>query len=654
MPRVCFRLPGRAEVLSDRLARLLPAIDRETRRRWIAAGTLFVDGRPAKRLGQTCRAGARIEIEAVPASALTSGVEDASADWLAWVDAPAADSGSIRLGGPDHAELDLELRVLRRREGLAALRLHVGSSDARADSRVDRETVCRALSRAGMPVVGDLIGAGLGVPGGPRVFPLAPLAVGSAPSAASVACPPESAAERAQLDRSWPEEPAWPGLGPQSEPGPLRLRVSDETARALDAGHPWILADPASDPAETFAPGSRVRVESRQGRVVGWAHVEADRRLAARVWAHGDCTERAIASLDARVARALARRRSLLAAAGGGADESGGGGEAAGRASTNAFRLVHGEADDLPGLFIDRLGSLLRARIDGRACEGFRREAIDALQRQLPTTPDGDPWSLLEVLHLELPRSLRLDSTRWRIGGLETLDAVEPARRGGLLRVVERGLHYWVDPGWDEPQRSRPGFGLFLDQRENRARLDPVAASGGRWLNLFAHTGAFSVSLLAAGAEAVVSVDLSAPYLARLEANLEANLDRGVDPARHESVRGEGRRYLETLDPAARFAGIVVDPPTAAAAGRRFWSVRRDLTPLLALCLARLEPGGTLLVTQNQRGGSLGLDRILEQLAAQGQRRIAALDPAPPGVDFPSRPGFPEGESFEGWLLRLT
>ena len=69
-----------------------------------------------------------------------------------------------------------------------------------------------------------------------------------------------------------------------------------------------------------------------------------------------------------------------------------------------------------------------------------------------------------------------------------------------LLQVEERGLHFWVDPGWDAPRSPRPGFGLFLDQRENRARLLAAAGRGGRWLNLFAHTGAFSVSLLAAGA----------------------------------------------------------------------------------------------------------------------------------------------------------
>ncbi len=158
--------------------------------------------------------------------------------------------------------------------------------------------------------------------------------------------------------------------------------------------------------------------------------------------------------------------------------------------------------------------------------------------------------------------------------------------------------------------RSRRS-GFFLDQRENRARL-AARARGGRWLNLFAHTGAFTAALLRAGAEEVVSVDLSAAWLRRLEDTLARN---GLDASRSRVVRGDSRRVLERLAPEERFDGIVLDPPTAAAAGRRFWSVRRDLEPTVERCLALLAPGGSLLVCRNDRGG-----RELTQLV----RRAAA------------------------------
>ena len=192
-----------------------------------------------------------------------------------------------------------------------------------------------------------------------------------------------------------------------------------------------------------------------------------------------------------------------------------------------------------------------------------------------------------------------------------------------------------------------------MDQRDNRERTAKSEGEGGAWLNLFAHTGAFSVSLLAAGAERVVSVDLSRPYLERLEGNLIANQGRGVDPTLHQAVRGDVRHYLESLGEGETFRGIVIDPPTAAAAGRRFWSIKQDLEPLLSATIERLEGGGTLLVTQNRSGPGLGLDRVLEALCERAGRPLEQISKAPAGLDHPSRKGFPEGDPFEGWLVTL-
>jgi len=360
--------------------------------------------------------------------------------------------------------------------------------------------------------------------------------------------------------------------------------------------------------------------------------------------ATGDRTRREIPSIEARVARALARRRALFAM--GGANEDVG--------KTDCFRLIHGEGDGLPGLYIDRLGPLLRVLVTSRASDGFRARALDAVLAQLPTTPEGVPWSVIELLHLRGGgRGDGFDRVRWIAGGPDAIAEAGAESVGEGFWIEERGLRFSIDPGWDSPRRTRPGFGLFPDQRENRERLVPFATRGGRWLNLFAHTGAFSASLLAAGADEVVSVDLSGPYLARLAANLEANRDRGVDPSRHRSLRGDGRRVVESMEPGECFSGIVLDPPTAAAAGRRFWSVRQDLEPLLRDCIRRLDTGGTLLVTQNGRGASLGLDQTLERTASRLHRPVRAISRAGPGADHPSLEGFPEGDAFEGWLLEL-
>jgi 23S rRNA (cytosine1962-C5)-methyltransferase len=467
------------------------------------------------------------------------------------------------------------------RGGLAKLRLELDEASLDA---------ARAwLAAAGAPVLGDVVQGGILVAGGMRLAPT--------------------------VELRWPEEPVFPPAAPAPEGV---LRISAGTARALARGHPWVLADRETERGDRFAPGTLVALASRDGRRLGLARAEGARDLAARVWSLGAGPA---ASIEERVALALRRRGPLLAGK-----------------ETDAFRLIHGEADGLPGLAVDRFGPLLRMLVTGRAALPLReRVAAALLGARLPGLPADPP--LVEVIHLRERPPGALVSVRLASGAREAIP--EP------LVVREGTLRFRVESGLAEPTRPRPGVGFFLDQRDNRARL-AARARGGRFLNLFAHTGGFSAALLAGGAERVVSVDLSAPYLAELEANLARS---GLDLGRHQSVRREARRFLAELDPAERFDGILIDPPTTAASGRRFWSVRRDLEPLAAAALGRLVPGGFLLLTRQDRAGRGRLEALLRAAAGRAGVGLAAVESFPHGVDFPAVDGFPEGAPFEARLV---
>jgi 23S rRNA (cytosine1962-C5)-methyltransferase len=423
-----------------------------------------------------------------------------------------------------------------------------------------------------------------------------------------------------------------------ASPSAKQYRVSRATSHILRRGHPWILPDAESDDPGAFEVGSRVAVVGPRGEDLGLARMEGKGRIAARIWARpGVSVLDDEAEVRARVQKALAPRRGLARR---GAARF----EVAGRPHTSALRLVHAEADGLPGLAVDLLGDLLRILVSSPASVALVEPLLAALRESRDVGPGELP--AVEVLHWPGPAPPIGDRVRWR----EEPDAPWLAERldaRGRLVVHERGLRFWVDPGLAEPGRARPGVGFFLDQRENRARL-AAAARGGEWLNLFAHTGSFSVALLAAGARRVTSVDLSAAYLRWLDENLLLNREFGVDVARHESHRGDGRRFLSTRPGGEAFDGIVIDPPTAAAAGRRFWSSQRDLEPLIASALARLRPGGLLLVCHNARRGRGRLGEWVERAARSARVRLEALDPAGPGEDFPRRRAFPEGDAFEG------
>ncbi len=617
-PSFHFRVPARDDTLGGWIARLLPDVERRVRRGWIADGQVRVGSRVQDRGDRPVPRGANVTI-AVPSSAsldaprLRADARGTHAAWVAWIVDPPWWAGTLPIGakGGEGAPFAIDARS----DGYARAVVTSGGADA--------VEVLDAFASLGLPVVGDIERGGLGVAGGPFL----------APAATSLASPDERVF---RVDHESPPARAEPR---DARRDPEDLHVSDETARVLARGHPWILPDAASESTAGFRPGALVRVLDHRDRPLAWARIEGEARIAARVWARGGESADALESVESRIARALARRRSHLAADPG---EVG-----------NTVRLIHGEADGLPGLFVDRLGALLRVLTTGASAFGHRDRALAALRNQLPVSPEGHAWTVIELLHLRDPAGRAVDRVRFVDGDLERLRATHADVDAKGFVVRERGLDYFVDPGWDAPRRPRPGYGLFLDQRANRDRVAERAARGGRWLNLFAHTGAFSVALLAAGADRVTEVDLSAAYLQRLEANLERNRARGVDPARHETVRGDVRRALEGLPASARFDGIVLDPPTAAAAGRRFWSLREDLEPLLSAALSRLEPGGHLLVTQNRAGPPLGLDRVVDRLARRSHRPVEAIEPAPAGDDHPSMPGFPEGDPFEGVLLDL-
>ncbi len=434
--------------------------------------------------------------------------------------------------------------------------------------------------------------------------------------------------------RAWAEQAGAPWLGDLAHGGSLaapgeplfassgRLRISEAAARALARGHPWLTRDRESEDEGRFAPGALVELVDDRGRALALARVEGGPELVARVWAPpraAGARAQKPASIEARVAAALARREKLRAEPD----------------AREALRWVHGEADGLPGFVAERLGDALRVQIHGRAALPLRERAEAALLQALRSEGGAEP-SLVEVLLLRPAPAGELACVRLAAGPVPAAE----------LEVSERGLRFAVELGLDDPTHPRPGTGLFLDQRENRARLAGLVRPDGRYLNLFAHTGAFSAALLAAGAGGVVSVDLSAPYLARLERNLARN---GLAGARHRAIQRDARHFLAELPEAERFDGIVVDPPTAAGAGRHFWSARQGLDALLEAAFRRLAPRGFLLATTNDRQGRGRLAARAASAAARAALRVRVA-PAPPGRDFPPLASFPEGAAFEGIL----
>ncbi|MEM1349865.1 MAG: class I SAM-dependent methyltransferase [Myxococcota bacterium] len=485
--------------------------------------------------------------------------------------------------------------------------------------------VCDALRRQGAPAIGDRQRGGLMAEGGLRVRLQAIMddALGMA--------------------HSWNPGRAWwpvePLLAPQEEPelpeaqrrthivtgadpelsvrssseGIRTLMVSSKTLEVLGGGHPWVLEDADTGGRGHFANGEVVQLQDPRGALGPWALASRAGSIAAFVWSEDELSATDFrGEVDLRVDEAVLARDALVR------DSS----------RNSLYRLIHGEGDGLPGLYLDRVGPLLRATITSPVTDAYREYVYDNLA-------EFDPrLTVLEVHHLRDVRAARLPRASLVRG------AASSVRDDGRVVGVEDGLKYWCEP-WEGVDT-----GFFADQRENRRKLLQIVQPGQRWLNLFGHTGAFSVALASRGAT-VTNVDVSKRYLRWTQDNFALN---GLDASLNISVERDARAFAAA--PPHTYDGVIVDPPTAAQGAGKFWSIRRDFGPLLVSCFQALAPGGVMLVCRNDRRGRGSLDEAIRAGAKDAGVKLAGMRPAGPGPDYPSLAGFPEGDPFEGWLVQ--
>jgi 23S rRNA (cytosine1962-C5)-methyltransferase len=357
--------------------------------------------------------------------------------------------------------------------------------------------------------------------------------------------------------------------------------------------------------------GETVRVESSEGRFLAWAAYSPSSMIRVRAWSFDEAERIDAAFFERRIARALALRKRLPIA-------------------SDGVRLIHGEADGLPGLIVDRYGDVLSAQFLSAGTERWKSTIADLL---LQATGVGRIYE-------------RSDS------GVRKLEGLEPAagwlRGSGATEVTIR------EHGWkltlDVAEGHKTGF--YLDQRDNRKLVaDPVRHFGfQRVLNCYCYTGGFSIAALAGGAAQVTSVDSSAPALARACAHVVLN---GFDPARHEALDADVNQTLrDALKAGKSYDAIVLDPPKFAPTAAHAERAARAYKDINRLALKLLEPGGALFTFSCS--GGVGTELFHKIVAGAGMdagvdgiiyARVAA---AP---DHPQTIVFPEGEYLKGLVI---
>ena len=286
--------------------------------------------------------------------------------------------------------------------------------------------------------------------------------------------------------------------------------------------------------------------------------------------------------------------------------------------STTAYRLVHGAADLVPGVTVDRYEDHLVVALTGEAVQ-HREQILDGLDQFGPAG-----------IYLKLPSKQASRIVDPRRDELAPSAAVRGAPAPASLTIRERGLEFEVRLG------DGLSTGIFLDQRDNRNRLRRMA-SGVRVLNLFAYTGAFTVAAIAGGARSTVTVDASRRALARAK---HAIASTGADELDHRLECADALSWLrQCAKRGEQFDVAVLDPPSFATTKRTRFRATHDYRAVAAATLRCLAPGGRLLACTNHRGMSTTeLRRVVVAAADDAERGLGKLEAFPPPIDFPTDP----------------
>jgi 23S rRNA (cytosine1962-C5)-methyltransferase len=388
----------------------------------------------------------------------------------------------------------------------------------------------------------------------------------------------------------------------------VRLLPGHDKRVAL--GHPWVYSNEVAmdAAAKALPPGTLVSLVTGNGKHLGVATFNPHTLIAARIL-HREYTM----LIDdgffvARLERALALRRRLYDAP--------------------YYRLVHAEADGLPGIILDRFGDVLSCQINTAGMARLEDALLAAMRKVL------EPRAIV----------LRNDTAARALEGLVGEERVAFGALEPPIEITENGARFLIDP------LAGQKTGWFYDQRENRRFVSRFAA-GARVLDLYCFAGGFGVQAALAGADQVLAIDSSAAALDWAAASAKLN---GVD-ARCRFARGEVFAELERLHAEGeRFDLVIADPPAFARSKKDVGPALRGYRKLARLTATLVSKGGALFMASCSH--QVEPDAFAEEVRrgihdAQREGRVIASTGAAP--DHPVHPFLPESAYLKAETLVL-
>jgi len=385
----------------------------------------------------------------------------------------------------------------------------------------------------------------------------------------------------------------------------LALHVTTAAERAVRDGHPWLFAEAITRQNQDGRAGDLAILFDHKNRFLAVGLYDPASPLRVRVLHYGRPATIDTTWWAQQLRQAAALRQPLLAA------------------QTTGYRLVHGENDGFPGLIIDRYAETCVLKLYTTAW--------------LPHLADV----VAGVTAVAHPQTIILRASRDVAAPLADVGLADGAvlhgrPLSGPVVFRENGLYFAADV----VRGQKTGF--FLDQRDNRARVEDLAA-GAEALNVFAYTGGFSLYAARGGARRVTSLDISRPALLAAADNFALNAaDTAVSAAAHELLAGDAFVELARLrDDGRQFDLVIIDPPAFAKKQAEVDRALSAYARLTQLGLAVLRPGGLLVQAScSSRVTADVFFSLVHQTAREAGRPLTEIARTGHALDHPIR--FPE------------
>lgn len=404
----------------------------------------------------------------------------------------------------------------------------------------------------------------------------------------------------------------------------LRLRLTATSERALRGGHPWVFASGIREQNRPGEPGEYAVIYDYHDRFLGIGLFDPESPIRVRLLHTGKPQPLDAAWWRARLNQAVDRRRGHF------------------DARTTGYRYCNGESDGWPGLVLDRYADTLVLKLYTAAWLPHLGEITALLNAEIPN----------ERIVLRLSRNIQEQSAVLGRYGLPGL--TEPLTDGSVLTgaPLEGSVRFQEHGIWFEADVARgQKTGFFLDQRDNRSRVEALAR-GRAVLNAFSFSGGFSLYAARGGAVSVTDVDISPHALESARRNQALNrADADVRACRFDGVQADVFDWLRD-GPAQQFDLVILDPPSLARRETQRAVALRAYGRLIRSAIVRLRRGGILVAAScSAHVTATEFFTLARQTARQSGRRFQELRTTRHPPDHPA--AIPEAEYLKCIFLRF-